>query len=138
MKQYTTLDLELIGSGEYTTKELSEILERSEKSIYAVAKNHSLKYKTQKIKQSEIDFIKKYDKRKTCRWIADWLGIDIKRVYHIRFKLGKRSKIRLWTPEEDKFIMDNIERFTNQQLAVELNRTKSAVISRNWKLGAKR
>lgn len=137
MKQYTTLDLELINSGIYTKRELAEILERTEVAIQSIAKRLNLKPKTNKISKYEIEFITN-NKRRGNLWIAKSLGITKNRAAYIQQKLGLASKNEFWTEEDSQFLLDNKKNMTDDELSRVLGRTRSAVSNRLRKLGAKR
>lgn len=102
---YTSLDIKLIGSGQYSRKELAEIFNTTPGAITQTLRRNGLKNNSRRnshYSNDEMNFIKKNWIKANDKEMADFLKITVSRVKSIRIRLGLKRKQRkiMWTPEQ--------------------------------------
>ena len=125
--------------------QIADTLERSEESI--TARKHSLQKMGKLEKRPSIriteskyrfEFIKKHYQTKRMEYCCKKLGLARKTVTEYARQLGVGLKIgepvRFWTEEELKFLKENYVLKGFRYCSKELNRSKSAVCSKAFKL----
>lgn len=129
MIKWTTLDLEIIGSGEYTALELSEIFEVDLEKIYEVAKRYKLEFRKVRARWSaeEIEkLIKMLDKRYTKNQICKVLD---KSIFSVNRKLRelRGNSFKWWEEWEVETLIHYHDKMTYQDIAKLLGRSRNSI-----------
>ncbi|WP_330111946.1 hypothetical protein VSU16_04640 [Cetobacterium somerae] len=94
---YTSLDIELIGSGQYSRMELAEIFNTTPGAITQVLRRNNLKNNSRKnshYSEEEMNFVKKNWIKANDKEMANFLKTTISRVKSIRRKLGLKRRFK--------------------------------------------
>ncbi len=129
IRNYTNEDIEYIKNNynKLTIKQLVQVLNKSESSIYNAIRKLGLKKQIHKSwSDSENLFLKKNYLNMSNSELAEALNRSFN---SISAQLDRLNLIRAksWTKEEEKYLQDNFKEFTYKEIGVFLGRTEQAI-----------
>lgn len=129
IRNYTNEDIEYIKNNytKLTAKQIAEILNKSENSIYNAIRKLGLKKQLHKSwSNSENTFLKENYLSMSNSELAKALNRSFN---SISAQLDRLNLVRTktWTDEEEKYLINNFKRLSHKEMGEALNRTEQAV-----------
>lgn len=139
--EWTSKDIEQlkIYAAQYTVKEISKLMNRSQKAIYSKLKYLKLSITHDEVYWAKSDvekLLKMHDKGYHTVEISHLLNRSEDAIVKKLWKLGKSfSGRKCWTKEDEEYLLDNYGKLRLKHICNKLNRRPSAIYVKLNKLG---